>query len=95
MTRRIEFSARAGAGLDRLEAFIATESRGRAERAIARLLRGIDQLTDFPELGVAVGEGLRQLVLKYGKSGHIVRYCVLGDVIFITRIWHGRENRPR
>lgn len=95
MTRRIAFSRLAGADLDRLEAFLGAESRGRGERAIARLQRGIRQLADFPELGVAVDQGLRQLVLRYGKSGYIVRYRVVGDIILITRIWHGKEDRPR
>jgi len=52
-------------------------------------------LADFPELGVSVGEGLRQLILRYGKSAYVVRYIVLENTIIITRIWHGRENRPR
>ena len=95
MRRRIVFSRRAGADLDRLEAFLATESRGRAERAVARILRGMRNLEDFSELGVAMEGGLRQLALRYGKSGYVVRYHILDDIVLITRIWHGREDRPR
>jgi plasmid stabilization system protein ParE len=93
MARRIEFARSAEADLDRLAAFLATESRGRAERAVARIIVGVQNLADFPELGVAVGGGFRQLVLRYGKSGYVVRYRVLEDVVLITAIWHGREDR--
>ncbi len=38
---------------------------------------------------------LRQIVVRFGTSGYIVRYAVLADSqdILITRIWHGREAR--
>jgi plasmid stabilization system protein ParE len=60
---------------------------------IDRILKGVQGLAEFPELGVAVGEGFRQFILRYGKSGYIVRYRVLDEVVLITAIWHGRENR--
>jgi plasmid stabilization system protein ParE len=95
VARRIVFSPRAGGDLDRLRDFIATESRASAERAIARIVRGVKNLEAFPELGVAIDGGFRQLVLKYGKSGYVIRYRVLDDAILITRVWHGREDRRR
>ena len=38
---------------------------------------------------------IRQVVVRFGSSGYIVRYAALpGDQdILITRIWHGREAR--
>lgn len=39
--------------------------------------------------------GIRQIVVRFGASGYIVRYAVLpadGNIL-ITRIWHGREDR--
>jgi hypothetical protein len=38
---------------------------------------------------------IRQIVVRFGASGYIVRYASLpadGDIL-ITRIWHGREAR--
>jgi hypothetical protein len=38
---------------------------------------------------------IRQIVVRFGASGYIVRYAALlgeGDIL-ITRIWHGREAR--
>jgi len=72
--RKIVYSQRADADLARLEEFIATESRHQAIRAIARILRGLRNLQDFPELGRDIGEGYRELVLRYGKSGYVIRY---------------------
>ena len=38
---------------------------------------------------------IRQIVVRFGTSGYIVRYAALRDDgnILITRIWHGREAR--
>jgi toxin ParE1/3/4 len=38
---------------------------------------------------------IRQIVVRFGRRGYIVRYRVLppDDAIFVTRIWHGREAR--
>jgi plasmid stabilization system protein ParE len=91
--RKIVYAQRADADLARLEEFIASESRRQASRAIARILRGLRNLENFPEMGRDVGEGCRELVLRYGKSGYVIRYRVLDDAILITRIWHGKEDR--
>jgi plasmid stabilization system protein ParE len=93
--RRIVYSQRADADLARLEAFIAAESRRQATRAIARILRGLRNLQDFPELGKDIGDGFRQLVVRHGKGGYVIHYRVTDEAILITRIWHGKEDRPR
>jgi hypothetical protein len=38
---------------------------------------------------------IRQIVIRFGASGYIVRYNVRADTndILIMRIWHGREAR--
>jgi len=38
---------------------------------------------------------IRQIVIRFGASGYIVRYVIIpetGDIL-ITRVWHGRETR--
>jgi len=92
---RLLLSRRAERDIDRLEDFIASETRGRAQRAMAKLDDGMRRLKRFPELGVSIGKGYRQLYIASGKSGYVVRYRVLEDAIVIVRIWHGKENRPR
>lgn len=93
MRRKIVYSRRADADLARLEEFIAAESRRSAARAIARILRGLQNLERFPEMGRDVGEGYRELILRYGKSGYVIRYRVTDHTVVITRIWHGKEDR--
>jgi hypothetical protein len=38
---------------------------------------------------------IRQIVVRFGASGYVVRYAVLAETgdIFVTRIRHGREAR--
>lgn len=40
-------------------------------------------------------QNIRQVIVRFGRHGYIVRYRVLppDDAIFVTRIWHGREAR--
>lgn len=94
MRRKLVYSQHADADLERLEIFIAAESKRQAARAIARILRGLQNLQRMPELGKDIGDGFRQLILRHGKSGYVIRYRVLEDSILITRIWHGKEERP-
>jgi len=38
---------------------------------------------------------IRQMVVRFGASGYIVRYTAVpetGDIL-VTRLWHGREAR--
>lgn len=95
MRRQIIYTRRADADLTRLEEFIAVESRRQAARAISRILRGLQNLRRFPEMGRDIGGGFRQLVLRHGKSGYVIHYRVADDAVVITRIWHGKEDRPR
>jgi plasmid stabilization system protein ParE len=38
---------------------------------------------------------IRQIVIRFGASGYIVRYAILHETsdVLITRVWHGREAR--
>ena len=67
-----------------------------ARRALASIWTAINRLQEFPELGMSTEDAnLRQIVVRFGASGYIVRYAVLREDgnILITRIWHGREAR--
>lgn len=90
--RPITYTRRA-ADLERLEAFIASRSPTAAKRSAARLLKGIRLLMRVPDMGVSVGDGYRQLVLAYGKSGYVVRYRIENDGVVIVRIWRVKEDR--
>lgn len=38
---------------------------------------------------------IRQIVVRFGRYGYLVRYSILSPdrTILVTRIWHGREAR--
>jgi plasmid stabilization system protein ParE len=90
----ILFSPDAVEDVERLRAFLDRKNPNAARRALASIWRALDQLQEFPELGMSTGDAeIRQIVIRFGSSGYIVRYAVLPENILITRIWHGREAR--
>ena len=92
----IVFSPDAVEGIERLRSFLEQASPATTQRAMAAILTAIERLTEFPSLGMSTGDAdIRQIVIRFGASGYIVRYAVMveGGDILITRIWHGREAR--
>ena len=92
----IVFSPDAVADVERLRTFLDQVNPEAARRAMAVILNAIERLQEFPELGMPTGDAnIRQIVVRFGTSGYIVRYTVVTVTsdILITRIWHGREAR--
>jgi plasmid stabilization system protein ParE len=92
----ILFSPAAVEDLERLRTFLDTINPGAAKRALTAIWTVIERLPDLPSLGMATEDAdIRQIVVRFGSSGYIVRYAVIpetGDIL-ITRLWHGREAR--
>jgi plasmid stabilization system protein ParE len=90
----IRFSPDALLDVERLRTFLDQNNPGAAQRAMARIWMAIERLQEFPALGIATKDAhVRQIVIRFGASGYIVRYVAEPDDIVITRIWHGREAR--
>jgi plasmid stabilization system protein ParE len=92
----IVLSPDALADVERLRTFLDEADPGAARRAMAVILVAIERLQEFPDLGMATSDvDIRQIVVRFGASGYVVRYSVLAETgdIFVTRIWHGREAR--
>lgn len=80
--------------VERLRSFLDQNNPSAAQRALESIWIAVDRLQEFPDLGMQTTDGdIRQLVVRFGASGYIVRYAVLPPDILITRIWHGRETR--
>lgn len=82
--------------VERLRSFLDQRNPDAARRALASIWEAIDRLQEFPDLGVPTGDAdIRQIVVRFGASGYIVRYAILpeDEDILITRIWYGREAR--
>jgi plasmid stabilization system protein ParE len=82
--------------VERLRSFLDQNNPNAARRALASIWTAIDRISEFQDLGMPTADAdIRQLVVRFGASGYIVRYTVLPEEgnILITRIWHGREAR--
>ena len=82
--------------VERLRIFLDRANPGAAKRALTLIWTAIERLQDFPALGMTTEDpDIRQMVLRFGASGYIVRYAILPETadILVTRIWHGREAR--
>jgi toxin ParE1/3/4 len=82
--------------VERLRTFLDQANPGAARRALALIWTAIERLQDFPALGMPTSDpDIRQIVIRFGASGYIIRYAILHETsdILITRVWHGREAR--
>jgi plasmid stabilization system protein ParE len=82
--------------VERLRSFLDQNSPDAARRALALIWTAIERLQEFPALGMPTEDAdIRQIVLRFGASGYIVRYVILPETkdILIMRVWHGREAR--
>lgn len=86
---------RAGADLDRVVDFSRAQSARAAQRTRARIADALQLVSEHPRIGREVGGGLRQLVTRLGRNAYVIQYQLTPSEILITRIWHGKENRPR
>ncbi|MGJ4943279.1 type II toxin-antitoxin system RelE/ParE family toxin [Bradyrhizobium sp. HKCCYLS1011] len=92
----IIFSEDARDDIVRLRSFLDQINPGAARRAMVVLFTTIESLQDHPNRGHRTDDpDIRQLVVRFGTSGYVVRYVLLPATsdILITRIWHGREAR--
>jgi toxin ParE1/3/4 len=89
---KLVFSRSAVDDLIRLREFIAKHSPSAAQRISERLRGAILGLVQNPQIGRPVpdipGE-IRELI--FGK--YVVRYEVRAKILYVLRIWHGKENR--
>jgi plasmid stabilization system protein ParE len=82
--------------VERLRTFLDQTNPDAARRALALIWTAIERLQDFPALGLPTEDAdIRQIVIRFGASGYIVRYVIIPEMgdILVTRIWHGREAR--
>jgi plasmid stabilization system protein ParE len=92
----ILFSSEAISDVERVRNFLASRSPDAAKRALATLWGAIERVERFPGLGRPTEDPeIRQIVVRFGAAGYVVRYCVMPDdgTLLVLRIWHGREAR--
>lgn len=62
-------------------------------RAVEVITEAAFSLREFPVRGLGRSDGLRQLMVRFGRSGYQLRYRVSGKQVLVTRIFHTLENR--
>jgi len=88
---RLKFTATALKDLHRLKEFISKKNPLAATKYINQLLKVIRQLLIQPKLGKVLDE--EPLVRQLMAGDYIVRYAVRDELIYILKIWHGKEER--
>lgn len=92
----ILLSPEAASDIERVREFLDSNNPEAVKRALRVIFAALDKLQDFPDLGRPTEDAdIRQIVIRFGAAGYIVRYTILpdsGDVL-VLRIWHGREAR--
>jgi plasmid stabilization system protein ParE len=91
----ILLSSEALSDFERVREFLHVKNPDAAARAVRAIWAALERAEHFPEIGKRVEDGrIRQIIVRFGRRGYIVRYRTQpGDVIFVTRIWHGLEAR--
>ncbi len=83
--------------LKRLHAFIEPHSRKAAKNAVETLIEAVDGLIRFPEKGRPwdLEMNFRELPVRFGARGYVVRYRHVDNEVIIVRVWHTLEDRSR
>ena len=87
--KRVVWDERAVQELRIVATYIANDSPGSAERVVQYLRDRALLLGTSPELGRAVGDGTRELVLS--RYPYVLE--VAGDEVHIIALFHHRQNR--
>ncbi len=94
---RIVWAEETKADFRRLHKFLYKKCPTAAIKAAKTIRNKAMILSDNPETGTSLGDeiGRRELYIRFGKNGYILRYIPNYDVNFIQilRVWHTREDR--
>ncbi|MCU7801623.1 MAG: type II toxin-antitoxin system RelE/ParE family toxin [Candidatus Thiodiazotropha sp. (ex Lucinoma borealis)] len=90
---KVKYSSESIDDLQRVVEFVENRNPYAARRIAIDLQEGVDRLKNFPQIGLPVlkatePEQLRDLYI----DDYTVRYLITDEVIYILRIWHGKEN---
>jgi plasmid stabilization system protein ParE len=90
---KVRLTAQAKADLLEHFAWLDDRSPSAADRAEAAINMAIDLLALFPLSGSPSVDDTRQLPVRFGRDGFILRYQTMQDHVLVRRIFHARQNR--
>ena len=92
--KRLVWTPRALADLDRLHRFLAGRDRDAARRAVRVIREGMRLIEAHPEAG-RPAEGMdpefRERWIAFGRSGYLALYRLDGSRVVVLAVRHGRE----
>lgn len=74
--------------------FLADVAPAAASYAADVLDGALRTLGYFPERGPKNGLGGRDMVVRFGQAGYVIRYRIEQAEVIVIRIFHTREDRP-
>jgi plasmid stabilization system protein ParE len=90
---QIVYSRRALEDIERAFEFLAEKDPGSAINAAAAIRGAVETLAAHPLIGRSVTDGLRELVISFGKTGYVALYWFSAErsEIWVLGIRHQRE----
>ncbi|GFM36449.1 type II toxin-antitoxin system RelE/ParE family toxin [Desulfovibrio psychrotolerans] len=88
---QIRFSPESVEDLKRLYEFVAEHDIDAARTIALNLKSAINRFAGFSHIGHPLEdlEGVREFV--FGR--YAIRYLAKGEVVYVLRVWHGKEER--
>lgn len=93
LVRPVHVSAQAELDIERLHDWLFERSPAAAVRLIALLEESFESLTQFPDRGRLLDDQIRELIVPFGGSSYLIRYEADTAGVFVSRVWHGLEDR--
>ncbi|MDH3320876.1 MAG: type II toxin-antitoxin system RelE/ParE family toxin [Betaproteobacteria bacterium] len=90
---QVTYTGNALANLERAFAFLARNDPAAAVLAAAAIREAVETLSRHPLIGRPLDEGLRELVISFGRTGYIALYRFLPrrDEVRVLALRHQRE----
>ena len=81
--------------LRRLHDFLHPHSPAAALRVVTALVEAAETLLELPDRGRPWEHDMsyRELLIKHGARGYVLRYRLLQGDTYIIRAWHAAEDR--
>lgn len=90
---KIEWTSKALGDLARLYEFLALLNQSAAARLVQSLTKAPNSLVNNPRIGEKLDEFLPREVRRILAGRYELRYEIKGEIIYVLRVWHTREER--
>lgn len=77
----------------RLKQFLAENNPKAAHQAAKTISEAVQRLKRYPLIGKPVQnmEDYRDLFIRFGAAGYVLRYKIVGETVYILHVRHYRE----